>query len=79
MVITKSLTGTREQIADEIRQIPGQILSATIVIDEAATPRRPSLTDAEFIRFMKELEGLTVSVPHADDSREAIYTRMPGE
>ncbi|MCL2640630.1 MAG: hypothetical protein FWD53_07290 [Phycisphaerales bacterium] len=79
MVTTKSLKGTREQIVNEIRQISGQILSATIVIDEAATPQKPSSTDAAFQQFLKEMAVDTVSVPHADDSREAIYTRMPGE
>jgi hypothetical protein len=26
-----------------------------------------------------EMAGLSANAPHADDSREAIYTRMPGE
>ena len=79
MVITKSLTGTRQQIVDEIRQLPGQIISATVVIDDVAPPRLPSLDDPAFQRFLEEMAVDTVSVPHADDSREAIYTRMPGE
>jgi hypothetical protein len=36
-------------------------------------------TDAELAAWMKEMEADSVSVPHADDSREAIYTRMPDE
>jgi len=79
MVITKSLTGTREQIVDGIRQLDGQILSATIVLEDAAMPQKPSPTDMAFQQFLKEMAVDTVSVPHADDSREAIYTRMPGE
>ena len=36
-------------------------------------------TDAQLAAWMQELQDLAVSAPHADDSREAIYTRMPGE
>jgi hypothetical protein len=36
-------------------------------------------TDAELAAWMKEMEELAVDAPHADDSRAAIYTRMPDE
>jgi hypothetical protein len=39
----------------------------------------PRLSDDEFKEAMDWIEANGVSVPNVDDSREAIYTRMPGE
>jgi len=36
-------------------------------------------TKAQLAAWLHELKADSVSAPHADDSREAIYTRMPGE
>ena len=79
MVSMRSITGSRAQIVEEIQRLPGEICSVTVVLNEKSTAKFSPPSDAEVERLMKRLESLTVAVPHADDSCEAIYTRMPGE
>ena len=79
MVITRELRGSKEEIARQLEQVDGRIISAILVVENSKPADFVPPTGEEFVRLMKELESLTVAVPHADDSREAIYTRMPGE
>jgi hypothetical protein len=85
MVTTHELKGTKEQIVQQLEHMSGRIVSAIVVVEESQTA--PFISDGDFVppsdeeleKMMKELESLAVSAPRADDSREAMYTRMPGE
>jgi hypothetical protein len=79
MINTRELRGSKQQIARQIEQVNGQIISAYVVVEEpGAAPFMPP-SDEDFARLMKDLESLAVEAPKADYSREAMYTRMPGE
>jgi hypothetical protein len=79
MVTTRQLNGSKDDIVKQIQRIDGHILSAILVVEEPSASQYVPPTDAEFAQMMEELASLTVSAPHADDSRDVIYTRMPGE
>ena len=79
MVTTREIKGSKEEIAEQIRGMGGRIISALVLVEELANPKYNELTEEEFAKLVAEMAADTVSVPHADDSREAIYTRMPGE
>ena len=78
MVSTRQITGSKDEIVEQIRGVYGHILSAILVVEDR-TPAPAPITDEELTRLFAEMAQETVGVPHADDSREAIYTRMPGE
>lgn len=56
---------------------------AEVRVEEVAPQNALSVltgpSDEEFARIWSELEQDMVAVGHVDDSREAIYSRMPGE
>jgi hypothetical protein len=84
MVTTREIKGTKEQIAEQIGRMSGRIVSAIVVVDESAGSSESKQTfvpptDEEFAKLMDELRALAVSAPNVDYSREAMYTRMPGE
>jgi len=84
VVTTQELRGSKEEIVRQLDQVDGRIISAILFVEKATLEGKEKgggvpPTDEEFERLMKELESLTVAVGHVDDSREAIYTRMPGE
>jgi hypothetical protein len=52
------------------------------LIEQIAPDLEAALTTEatrDFKRLMSEADADTVAVGHVDDSREAIYTRVPGE
>jgi hypothetical protein len=79
MIRTRELRGSKQQIVRQIEQVNGQIISAYVVVDEAAAASFVPPSDEDFAQLMKELESLAVEAPNVDCSREAMYTRMPGE
>jgi hypothetical protein len=70
------LRGTKQQIAEDLARMPGEVREAIVFVDEAAPAevRTPDGEDifAEMRPYMVDVEGL-------DDTREAIYTRLEGE
>jgi hypothetical protein len=78
------VTGTPQEIRDQItRALDAELAhiqgsANALVIVEGSSPTKP-LSDADFARIMAEGAADAVSVGHMDDSREAMYTRMPGE
>ncbi len=46
---------------------------------EALLPSPPTHVPGPNEDIFAEMAHVTAHAPHADDSREAIYTRMPGE
>jgi len=73
------LRGTKQEIADHLTRLSGEVREAIVFVDDTA-PHEPAANGpaeaddifAEMRPFMVEGEGL-------DDSREAIYSPMEGE
>ncbi len=67
------LTGSKQEIAQKVAGIDGDIREAIVFVEEPATTgQSPAGTFAE-------MEPFTVQQPRADDSREAIYSPVEGE
>lgn len=79
MLMSREIRGTKAQIAEQIRHIQGEIVEAFLLVEEPASINSAPLSQAELENFRAEMEADTVAVDHVDDSREAMYTRMPGE
>jgi hypothetical protein len=72
------LTGSKEEIAQKVANLPGEVREVIAFVEEPVAesmqPLPPSDED-----FFKEMEPYMVEVGDVDYSREAIYSRMPGE
>jgi hypothetical protein len=75
---THVLRGSKQEIADRLVQIGGEVYEA-IVFEEELTPARPDSAVCEPEDIFAEMVPFMVDVGTVDDSREAIYTRMEGE
>lgn len=72
------LTGSKEQIAQQVANLQGEVREAIVFVDEpigAATQPVPVTAEDLF----REMEPYMSNVGQVDDSREAIYTRAEGE
>ena len=75
---THVLRGSKQEIAEGLARISGEVREAIVFVDESAPPATGAPThDAEDI--FAEMCPFMVDAPDVDDSREAIYTRMAGE
>ena len=70
------LRGTKQEIADNLVRIPGEVREAIVFVEEPARAAAP-MPGAEDI--FAEMRPYMVDALDVDDSREAIYTRMEGE
>jgi hypothetical protein len=70
------LRGTKQEIADNLVRIPGEVCEAIVFVEEPATAAAP-LAGAEDI--FAEMRPYMVDAEDVDDSRQVIYTRMEGE
>ena len=75
---THVLRGSKQEIADRLVRIGGEVCEAIVFEDEAA-PARPDPAAREPEDIFAEMAPFMVDVQTVDDSREAIYTRMEGE
>lgn len=70
------LRGTKQQIAENLARMPGEVREAIVFVEEPATAetRMPDREDifAEMHPYMVDAEDL-------DDSREVVYTRGKDE
>lgn len=64
------LRGSKQEIAEWVARIPGEVREAIVFVDENG----PNGED-----IFAEMEPFMVNVADADYSREALYTRMEGE
>jgi hypothetical protein len=74
------LTGSKQEIAQKVASLEGEVREAIVFIEEPADLRPPGgegAQDAEDI--FAEMEPYMVHVEDVDDSREALYTRQEGE
>jgi hypothetical protein len=75
---THVLRGSKQEIADRLVRIGGEVCEAIVFEDEAA-PARPDSAARDPEDIFAEMAPFMVDVQTVDDSREAIYTRMEGE
>jgi hypothetical protein len=70
------LRGTKQQIAENLARIPGEVREAIVFVEEPA-PAEAWTPDREDI--FAEMRPYMVDVEDLEDTREAIYTRGEGE
>jgi hypothetical protein len=73
---THVLRGSKQEIADRLVRIKGEVREA-IVFEEEAMAR--AVGPNENTDIFAEMGPFMVDVHDVNDSREAIYTRMAGE
>ena len=66
------LRGTKQQIAENLARMPGEIREAIVFVEEPG-PAETRMSDREDI--FAEMHPYMVDVEDLDDSREAVYTR----
>ena len=79
MVAGRMIEGSAREIAEKITQMVGERHVRVMLMEDAQIAPASSLSDEQFEKEMAALRALAVSAPHADDSRESVYTRQPGE
>jgi hypothetical protein len=72
------LTGSKQQIAQQVASLEGEVRQAIVFIEEPAETSKQAVPETVEEMF-KEMEPYESHSDHVDDSREAIYTRQPGE
>ena len=80
------ITGSKQQIAEQVSRLPGEVREAIVFIDEAPAAPSPGAgpspgAAASVEDFFAEMESYMVDLGDAvvDDSRDAIYQRREGE
>jgi len=70
------LRGTKQQIAENLARMPGEVREAIVFVEEPAQAeaRMPAGED-----IFAEMRPYMVDVEDLDDTREAVYTRVEGE
>ena len=75
---THVLKGSKQQIAEGLFQITGEVCEAIVFVDEPVTAA-PVASPDDGQDIFAEMRPLMVDVPKVDDSREAIYSPMESE
>jgi len=70
------LKGTKQEIAESLARISGEVREAIVFVDEPAAPPECAIEPQD---IFAEMRPYMVEARDIDDSREAIYTRMGGE
>ncbi len=71
-------SGTKQEIADYLCRIGGELHEATVLVGEAA-PMEFAVEMANAKDIFAEMRPFTIDVQVVDDSREVIYSRMAPE
>jgi hypothetical protein len=71
------LRGTKQEIAENLARLSGEVREAIVFVNEPLPPLAGA-ADAGGDIFA-EMQPLMVNVEDFDNSREAIYTRLPSE
>jgi hypothetical protein len=69
------LRGSKQEIAENLVRIAGEVREAIVFEEEPAPPGGTPEVDDIFA----EMRGFMVDVQDVDDSREAIYSPVEGE
>ena len=72
---TQFLTGSKQQIAESVAHMSGEVLEAIVFLDDPAD-RPENLSDTD---VFDEMEPFTVKAGGADYSRDTLYTRLEDE
>lgn len=72
------LKGSKQEIAEGLVQINGDVREAIVFVAEPAGAAPIALPDEDKDIFA-EIHSLMVDVPEIDDSREAIYSPMESQ
>ena len=75
---TYVLRGTKQEIAEGLARIRGEVREA-IVFEEEPAPAASEAAKDHFEDIFAEMAPFMVDTRDVDDSREAVYTRMEGE
>jgi hypothetical protein len=75
---THILRGSKQEIAESLIRISGEIREA-IVFEEESAPAASEAAQDQSGDIFAEMSPFMVDTQDVDDSREAIYTRMQGE
>lgn len=76
---THVLRGSKQEIAERLVRISGEVREAIVFEEEAHAPAgEPATADAADI-FAEMQPYIATGHADVDDSREAIYTRLEGE
>jgi hypothetical protein len=73
---TTVLTGPKEQIAEEVIRISGDVVRAIVFVEEAgerSAPRAAPSVDAWLRAFQDTLDNAVAVGQDVDDSRDSIY------
>jgi hypothetical protein len=68
------LRGSKQEIAEGVARIQGDVREAIVFVEEPAAATEEGGAD-----IFAEMEPYMVNVGDADDSREALYSRVEGE
>jgi hypothetical protein len=72
------LTGTKEEIAQKLASLEGEVREAIVFVEEPPDTATPS-AGANGHDLFAEMEPYMVSAGDVDYSRAGIYSRKPGE
>ena len=75
---THVLRGSKQQIAESLVRISGEVREA-IVFEEEPAPAASEAANDRIEDIFAEMGPFMVDAQDVDDSREGIYTRMEGE
>jgi hypothetical protein len=75
---THVLRGSKQEIAESLVRISGEVREAIVFVEEAAAAA-PAAGSPDAEDIFAEMLPFMVDGPDVDDTREAIYTRMEGE
>ena len=71
---TQFLRGSKQEIAESVARIPGEVHEAIVFVDEPLDPTKSSSPD-----LFASMEPFAAHAGGADYSREALYSRMEDE
>jgi hypothetical protein len=71
------LRGTKEEIAESLSKISGDVREVIVLVDELDAVESASVVEPDIFAEMGPY--MVEGTDDVDDSREAIYTRMDGE
>lgn len=74
---TPILRGSKQEIADSLARINGEVREAIVFVEEPA-PATPPTGTQESEDIFAQMRPFMVDPPHVDDARAAIYSRAEG-
>jgi len=79
MMTARVLTGSKQEIAQKLANLEGEVREAIVFVEEPADLRFVGGEPRHAEDFFAEMDPYLVHVADVDDSREALYTRQEGE